>query len=310
MDGAVAGRSALSRCNGRLLFGRLLRGHILPDANFSLTSNLLARSPSRSDRGTPHGAVPAGQLLVIYPQRIVRSAISLLCFVAATAATVSVAVQARDFADSLVRIQAVAADGSPSFGTGVVIAADLLGTACHVTRGATTIEVAHPAGGPHWKGSVQSGSLTHDLCLVSVPGIDLPAAAIRASGSLQLGERVFAAGFPAGGDLSIGDGHVEGLYPFDGGNVIRTSAKFEAGASGGGLFDAEGMLVGVLAFKARSGTKLHFALPADWALPNGTASSQLGAVAVSSEPSAFWEQPKATQPPFLGHALMEAASQR
>jgi S1-C subfamily serine protease len=216
--------------------------------------------------------------------------------------------RAHDFANSLVKVRAVAADGSQSFGSGVVIAADLLATACHVTRDAKTIEVAH--GVKRWIAKVEAGSLAHDLCLISVPKLDLPAVAIRASESLRPGEHVIAAGFPSGGDLAIHDGVVEGLYRFDGGQVIRTSATFDAGASGGGLFDEEGALVGLLAFKARSGAKLHFALPADWTLPGSMVSSLLGPVATSSERSAFWERPRASQPAFLGHAILEAASQR
>ena len=230
-------------------------------------------------------------------------------FVAALlASALSGPLGARDFADSLVKVRAVAADGSVSSGSAVVIATNLLATACHVTREAKTIEVTHRD--QRWGATVESGSMTHDLCLVSVPNLDLPPVAIRGSASLQVGERVIAAGFAGGGDLAVRDGIVEGLYAYDGGQVIRTSATFDAGASGGGLFDAEGALVGLLAFRARSGAKLHFALPADWALPGSMVSSLLGPVAISTQRSAFWERPRASQPPFLGHAMLEAASQR
>jgi S1-C subfamily serine protease len=241
-------------------------------------------------------------------QRLPRSLVSLLWLVAAAASISSGYLRAHDFANSLVKVRAVAADGSQSFGSGVVIAADLLATTCHVAREAKIIEVAH--GAEHWVATVESGSLTHDLCLIRVPNLDLPAVAIRASESLRPGEHVVAVGFPGGGDLTVRQGVVEGLYRYDGGQVIRTSATFDAGASGGGLFDEEGALVGLLAFKARSGAKLHFALPADWALPGTMVSSLLGPVATSSERSAFWERPRASQPAFLGHAILEAASQR
>jgi S1-C subfamily serine protease len=243
-----------------------------------------------------------------YVQRPRRRLAWLLWLIAAAASVASGSLRAHDFADSLVKLRAVAADGSQSFGSGVVIAAELLATACHVTRDAKTIEIVH--GADRWVGTVEAGSLTHDLCLLSVPDLNLPAVAIRASESLQLGERVIAAGFPGGGDLAVHDGLVEGLYRYDGGNVIRTSATFETGASGGGLFDEEGALVGLLAFKARSGAKLHFALPADWALPGSMVSSLLEPIAAVSERRAFWERPRASQPPFLGHAILEAASQR
>jgi serine protease Do len=245
---------------------------------------------------------------VTYWQRLSQRLVSLMWLVAAVASISAGPLRAHDFADSVIKIRAVAADGSQSFGSGVVIADDLVATACHVTREAKTIEVAHED--KRWVATVESGSPAHDLCLISVSNLRLPAAAIRASESLRPGERVVAAGFPRGGGLTVHNGAVEGLYRYEGGYVIRTSATFEAGASGGGLFDEEGALVGVLAFKARSGAKLHFALPADWALPGTMVSSLLGPIAISSDRSAFWEQPRGSQPPFLGHAMLEAASQR
>lgn len=238
-----------------------------------------------------------------------RSFARLLWFVSIAAGSLLTGpLAAHDFTASVVKIRAVDAKGSETFGSGVVIATDRLATACHVTRGAKTIEIAH--GAETWVGTVESGSPAHDLCLISVPQLNLPALGIRASRSLQLGERVIAAGFPNGGDLTVREGVVEGLYLYDGGQVIRASAKFDAGASGGGLFDEEGALVGLLAFKARSGEKLHFALPADWALPGTMVSSLLGPIAISTERLAFWEVPRASQPLFLGHAMLEAASQR
>ena len=65
-----------------------------------------------------------------------------------------------------------------------------------------------------------------------------------------------------------------------------------------------------LAFKARAGTHLHFALPADWALPGTIVASQFGAIGETRESIAFWEGSRASQPAFLGHAILEAASQR
>jgi S1-C subfamily serine protease len=237
-----------------------------------------------------------------------RSFALLLSVAAMAAGAAAEPLRANEFADSLVKIRALAGDGSETFGSGVVIATDLLATACHVTRGAKTIEIIH--GLERRVVASESGSVTHDLCLVRVPDLGLPAVAIRASSSLHPGERVVAVGFPGGGDLTVHDGAVEGLYRFDGGNVIRTSATFDAGSSGGGLFDEEGVLVGLLAFKARSGAKLHFALPADWALPGTMVSALLRSLAYSTEHVAFWERPRATQPSFLGYAILEAASQR
>ena len=105
-------------------------------------------------------------------------------------------------------------------------------------------------------------------------------------------------------------GVVEGLYDYDDGRVIRTSAPFDFGSSGGGLFDEAGNLVGFLAFKGRTGERLRFALPVDWILPGSPVASTFKAVTPTSNPFAFWEQPKANQPSFLGVSILEAAGHR
>src|SRR6266446_5202758 len=70
---------------------------------------------------------------------------------------------AHDFTASVVKVRAVDAEGSESFGSAVVVAPDLLATACHVTRDARVIEVSH--GAERRLAAAQSGSLIHDLCL-------------------------------------------------------------------------------------------------------------------------------------------------
>lgn len=55
-------------------------------------------------------------------------------------------------------------------------------------------------------------------------------------------------------NLIVGLHHCE----CDGGRVVQTSADFDRGASGGGLFDRQGRLVGILTFKASSGGNFHF----------------------------------------------------
>jgi len=52
---------------------------------------------------------------------------------------------ANDFSASVVRVRAVDANGTVKVGSGVVTAPGQVATACHVTRGATTIEVENRA---------------------------------------------------------------------------------------------------------------------------------------------------------------------
>lgn len=45
---------------------------------------------------------------------------------------------------------------------------------------------------------------------------------------------------------------------------IQTTAPISPGSSGGGLFDADGRLIGITALKFKDSENLNFALPADW----------------------------------------------
>lgn len=46
--------------------------------------------------------------------------------------------------------------------------------------------------------------------------------------------------------------------------MVQTSAAISPGSSGGGLFDAQGNLVGVTTFYLKEGQSLNFALPGEW----------------------------------------------
>ena len=227
--------------------------------------------------------------------------LSLACFLDANGLA-----RADDFAASVVRVRAIGADGSVRLGSGVVIGAERVATACHVTRHATSMDITY--GKERWVAQTQVGSLNHDLCVITVPAAQLPTARIRRSEDLRPGEPVIAAGFQGGGaDLVVSRGTVAALYQYDGGQVIRTTAAFDFGSSGGGLFDAAGNLVGILSFKGRSGENLRFALPPEWLSTDGTVSRAFARIEPTLARSAFWERPGGDRPAFLGVAMREAA---
>ena len=214
------------------------------------------------------------------------------------------AAEARDFSASIVRVRALAADGAPRLGSGVAIGPDAVATACHVTRGAARVEVV--ANGSRWDVQHQTGSGHHDLCVLHVSGLAVARAVTRSSRSLTAGEAVVAVGFEGGEAPVVMQGDVAGLYRYDGGDVIRTGAPFDFGSSGGGLFDADGRLVGILAFRARSGERLRFALPSEW-LSNAVVTSHPMTIGASAYLPAFWERSRDERPAFLGVALQEVA---
>jgi serine protease Do len=112
---------------------------------------------------------------------------------------------------------------------------------------------------------------------------------------LSVGDEVVAVGFSSGFRLRASVGRVKALYNYDGARVIRVSAAFTTGASGGGLFDRQGRLVGILSFKSTAGDDYHYAMPVEWlSQTNGIESDR-----------AFWEREEQLQPFFLRGAWLE-----
>jgi len=168
-----------------------------------------------------------------------------------------------ELSPSIVRVLAADSGGRPiKQGSGVVIGRGRVITNCHVTSGAAQISVA--SGADSRSASVYIADEEFDLCSLDVSGLSAPAVTIGSVTELRTGQRVFAIGAPLGLELTISEGIVSSLRQVPGGKVIQTTAPVSPGSSGGGLFDAEAKLVGIVTFQQRSGQNLNFAVPADW----------------------------------------------
>jgi len=102
------------------------------------------------------------------------------------------------------------------------------------------------------------------------------------------------------------------LHRFGGSRVIRSSNWFSSGASGGGLFDEDLHLVGILTFRLRGGEAHYFAAPAEWvgALLNVPGDSGYREVVPDrSQQAAYWQMPIRDQPNFLQAALLQRDDQ-
>jgi serine protease Do len=211
-------------------------------------------------------------------------------------------VQAAERGASVFRIQTADAQRRIASGTAVLVAARTLVTNCHVVLDAHEITVidtvkSHAA-------YMARGDVERDLCLLEVPALDAPAVMLGDTSRLRPGETIAAAGYSTEGVLAWSTGQIEGLFSYNGrGRVIQGSAPFDAGASGGGLFDDGGQLIGILTFKARAGGAFHFAVPVEWVtdlLANKVRMPR------SSATSAFWQYTDARQPTFLRAASLAA----
>jgi serine protease Do len=237
-----------------------------------------------------------------------RVAFVAIAGVVAASAVADVDIDRRVFigaSQSLVRVEAAGAGHRTNIGTGVIVGPGKVVTNCHVTHDADTILVHR--GGVQLDVARESDDVVHDLCLLSVPGLPLPAVRLGRSGDLSTGEPVVAIGYNGGYEIQYSDGVVKALYPLDGSRVIRSSTAFTSGASGGGLFDATGRLVGILTFRLRGGASHYFAMPVDWLA--GRIDDARRYVTVAPMPAgkrAFWQGAPAALPLFMQAASLEA----
>lgn len=111
--------------------------------------------------------------------------------------------------------------------------------------------------------TLHAADLDKDLCLLDVNDLSAKPAILGQAVTLKIGEAVYAVGSPKGLELSLSDGIVSqlrGTAP----PIIQTTTAISPGSSGGGLFDAEGRLVGITTFYLEGGQSLNFALPVEW----------------------------------------------
>ena len=157
--------------------------------------------------------------------------------------------------DWVLKLDVQRTDGRKEVGSAVLIGREQLLTNCHVVRNARRIEASQ--GDSVWPASVDIGDSFRDLCLLRLPGHPGAPAALADPDAIRVGQRVQAVGY-SGGRYSVSPGRIKALFSCACGGeaddrVIQTSAGFDPGASGGGLFNADGELVGILTFKSHEG---------------------------------------------------------
>jgi serine protease Do len=204
-------------------------------------------------------------------------------------------------APSVVKIEAHG-NGRTAIGSGVVVAPGAIVTNCHVTRDAERIDIAK--GGARWNVFKQASDVKHDVCILFSPNANAPVVEI-ARHRPKVAQTVVALGYVGGLGPRFSGGEVKAIYDFDGGQVIQSSAAFNAGASGGGLFDDEGRLIGLITFKNRQREAYHFSLPVNWILDSLEKSASQDVAPLPSE-LPFWQQTYSEQPYFLRAATLES----
>jgi serine protease Do len=208
-------------------------------------------------------------------------------------------------AGSVLRVEAPTLRGTLAVGSAVTVASERVVTNCHVTRDARTVYVIR--GGVRWEAEQQASDVERDLCLLHVPGLVSPAVPMGSAAQLVVGQQVAALGFTGGAMMQRSLGDVLALHRHDGASVIQSSTWFSSGASGGGLFDGQGALVGVLTFRLRGGAAHWFAAPVEWVRqmlddPQRTPAAPVQPLDAARTP--YWQRPTPAQPRFLRAAVI------
>ena len=102
-----------------------------------------------------------------------------------------------------------------------------------------------------------------DLCRLSVAGFTTPPLKVAAEDA-KAGDKIFAVGMNAKGELAATEGKVNQLRTTPAGKVLEISVPINATGSGGGIFNELGQLVGVATTPHSYGAGLNIALPVSW----------------------------------------------
>ena len=207
---------------------------------------------------------------------------------------------------SVLRVEAPTGRGGYALGSAVALAPETVVTNCHVTRESGKIYVVRH--GVRHTATAQASDIEHDLCLLKVPGLEAQVVPLGTTSSLAVGQSVTAIGFTGGIGLQASDGLIVGLHRHDGGRVVQSDNWFSSGASGGGLFDDAGRLVGILTFRLRGGDAHYFSAPVEWAqfMLSSAKPTTFDTIApLAATPRAFWQGSPAEQPPYLRAAYLE-----
>jgi S1-C subfamily serine protease len=210
-------------------------------------------------------------------------------------------------ARNLVKVESINAARGYSIGTGVVVAPGTVVTNCHVTREAVRIHLLW--GGLRYAVAKQHADANHDICVLHAPQLEVASVGI-ADGvqTLRPGHSIVAAGFIGGQGLQVAQGEVVALHELDGAKVIQSTTAFTSGASGGGLFNLQGELIGILTFRLRGADAHYFSAPVQWIAAAALDPSRASKVAPIVG-NAFWQGQRAVLPYFLQAAPLEAAGQ-
>lgn len=197
--------------------------------------------------------------------------------------------------NSLAKVYVVDQNGQNGIGSGVVVAPNQVATNCHVVANARGIAVNKF--GNSYAPLAMKADWHHDLCVLVFDDLPLKPFEYGDTATLQYEQHVFALSYSGNSPRPIESfGTVKALIPFDDSVLIRTTAGFRMGASGGALLDYDGKLVGFTTFKSPGRQGYYYSLPVAWVKKLLTQP----AVTLTAEMELpFWAVPETERPYFM-----------
>lgn len=206
---------------------------------------------------------------------------------------------------SIVMIRGYNPDGSLAYGSGVIVAPQKVLTNCHIFR--QTKEPWVSRGEDTFTISSIQADRYHDLCLITADTLPFPPAQIGSVTQMKKADEIIAIGHSSASPAPITSfGALKSAYPFDGANIIRSTARFAMGASGSGLFDGQGRLIGINTFKTPGRNAYFYALPVEWL---ASLEKQPAETKYPIDGKTFWEEEDANKPLFMQIAEPEIQEQ-
>lgn len=146
-------------------------------------------------------------------------------------------------------------------GSAVAIGEYELLTNCHVVADMTRVTLSRDHN--EIAASLVSKNVAGDRCVLRAEARLPKWVRARPYENIKVGERAFTIGTPRGFELTVAEGIVSSKRMMDDRRYIQTTAPISPGSSGGGLFDAEGHLLGITTFYRKDSQNLNFAIAAD-----------------------------------------------
>jgi serine protease Do len=196
---------------------------------------------------------------------------------------------------SIVMVTTDLPGGSNGRGSGVVVSPEYVATNCHVIANSNGANIAKFRDGYQPIGL--KANWRRDVCLLKFDRLPFKPIPMRDSKTLQYEEEVFSLSFPAGAPVPQPSyGTVKGIYPYDGSQIVRSSASFAMGSSGGALFDQHFNLIGLTTFKSPGHQAFYYSLPVEW-IKELMMDPEITSLKTNEVP--FWALPLDQRPYFM-----------